>query len=166
MNIKTGWRAGMNPSTRNATLAVAEFIGTAKPPVEARVRATTALLDTIGVILAGAAEPAANIIRRTIVDESQGNCTVLGTAQRAGAAEAALANGVAAHAHDYDDMCFVSLAHPSCALVPAILAAGELTGAAGAAVLDAYVVGFEVECRLGLVMNPRHYHERGWHCTS
>jgi 2-methylcitrate dehydratase PrpD len=117
MNIKTGWRAGMNPSTRNATLAVAEFIGTAKPPVEARVRATTALLDTIGVILAGAAEPAANIIRRTIVDESQGNCTVLGTAQRAGAGEAALANGVAAHAHDYDDMCFVSLAHPSCALV-------------------------------------------------
>jgi 2-methylcitrate dehydratase PrpD len=33
-------------------------------------------------------------------------------------------------------------------------------------VLDAYIVGFEVECRLGLVMNPRHYHERGWHCTS
>src|SRR6185503_2428319 len=67
---------------------------------------------------------------------------------------------------DYDDMCFVSLAHPSCALVPAILATGELVGASGSAVLDAYVAGFELECRLGLVMNPRHYHERGWHCTS
>jgi len=63
-------------------------------------------------------------------------------------------------------MCFVSLAHPSCALVPCVLAVGELTGASGSAVLDAYAAGFEVECRLGLVMNPRHYHERGWHCTS
>ena len=98
--------------------------------------------------------------------ESRGDCSVLGTSLRASASDAALANGVAAHAHDYDDMCFVSMAHPSCALVPSILAAGELTGASGSAVLDAYVAGFEVECRLGLVMNPRHYHERGWHCTS
>ena len=78
---------------------------------------------------------------------------------------AALANGVAAHALDYDDMCFVSLAHPSCALVPAVLAAGELVHAPAGVLLDAYVVGFELECRLGNVMNPRHYHERGWHCT-
>jgi 2-methylcitrate dehydratase PrpD len=79
---------------------------------------------------------------------------------------AALANGVAAHALDYDDMCFVSLAHPSCALVPAALAAAELVQAPGRAVLEAYVVGFEIECRLGAIMNPRHYHLRGWHCTS
>ena len=150
----------------NSTLKIAEFISSGKPPAEARQRAAIALRDTVGVILAGAPEAAANIIRRTIVAESQGACSVLGTAERASASDAALANGVAAHAHDYDDMCFVSMAHPSCALVPSILAAGELTVASGAAVLDAYVAGFEVECRLGLVMNPRHYHERGWHCTS
>jgi len=145
---------------------MAEFITSGKPPVEARRRAATALCDTVGVILAGAPEPAASIIRRSVVAESQGNCRVLGTVERAGAGDAALANGVAAHAHDYDDMCFVSLAHPSCALVPSILATGELSSASGSTVLNAYVVGFEVECRLGLVMNPRHYHERGWHCTS
>jgi 2-methylcitrate dehydratase PrpD len=150
----------------NATLKIAEFITTAKPPAEARQRAAVALCDTVGVILAGAPEAAARIIRRTIVADGHGNCRVLGTAERSSAADAALANGVAAHAHDYDDMCFVSLAHPSCALVPSVLAAGELTGAPGAAVLDAYIAGFELECRLGLVMNPRHYHERGWHCTS
>jgi len=150
----------------NSTLKIAEFIAGGKPPIEARQRSATALCDTVGVILAGAPEPAANIIRRTVMEESRGDCRVLGTSVRASAADAALANGVAAHAHDYDDMCFVSLAHPSCALVPAILAAGEQSGASGSAVLDAYVVGFEVECRLGLVMNPRHYHERGWHCTS
>ena len=150
----------------NATFKIAEFISSGKPPAEARQRAAIALRDTVGVILAGAPEAAANIIRRTVVAESQGACSVLGTAERASAPDAALANGVAAHAHDYDDMCFVSMAHPSCALVPAILAAGELTGASGSVVLDAYVAGFEIECRLGLVMNPRHYHERGWHCTS
>src|SRR5438094_2817074 len=150
----------------NTTLKIAEFIKAGKLTAEARQRAATALCDTVGVILAGAPEAAANIIRRTVVAESQGNCRVLGTAERASASDRALANGVAAHAHDYDDMCFVSMAHPSCALVPSILAAGELTGASGSALLDAYIVGFEVECRLGLVMNPRHYHERGWHCTS
>src|SRR3989304_3868986 len=132
---------------------MAEFIAAANPPVEARHRAAIALCDTVGVILAGAPEAAANIIRRTVVAESRGNCRVLGTAERASPSDAALANGVAAHAHDYDDMCFVSMAHPSCALVPSILAAGELTGASGSAVLDAYIAGFEIECRLGLVMN-------------
>ena len=156
----------MAVSTRNATLAMAEFITAGRTPREARQRAAVALCDTVGVILAGTLEPAAGIIRRTVVAESRGNCRVLGTAESAGADVAALANGVAAHAHDYDDMCFVSLAHPSCALVPTVLAAGELTGATGTAVLDAYIAGFEIECRLGLVMNPHHYHDRGWHCTS
>jgi 2-methylcitrate dehydratase PrpD len=145
---------------------MAEFITHSTPPLEARKRAAIALCDTVGVILAGAPEAAADIIRRTVVAESRGNCRVLGTNDLANAGDAALANGVAAHAHDYDDMCFVSLAHPSCALVPAALATGELTSATGAASLDAYVAGFEIECRLGLLMNPRHYHERGWHCTS
>jgi 2-methylcitrate dehydratase PrpD len=49
--------------------------------------------------------------------------------------------------------------------VPAALAAAEVSGAAGAALLDAYVVGFEIEGRLGMAMNPRHY-QRGWHCTA
>src|SRR4029450_411541 len=136
----------------SATLKIAEFITSGKPPAEARRRAAVAVCDTVGVILAGAPETAAMIIRRTVIAERQGNCRVFGTAERANAGDAALANGVAAHAHDYDDMCFVSLAHPSCALVPAILATGELAGASGHDVLDAYVIGFELEGRLGLVM--------------
>ncbi len=150
----------------NATLNIAEFIVSGRPPADTRVRAAMAVCDTVGVILAGVPEPAASVVRSTITAESKGPCRVLGTSLQTGTDDAAISNGVAAHALDYDDMCFVSLAHPSCVLVPAILAAGELTGASGRDVLDAYVVGFELECRLGLVMNPRHYHERGWHCTS
>ena len=149
-----------------ATLAMAEFVAAGTPPAEAREKAAVAFCDTVGVMLAGAPEPPARIVRSSIVADRQGPCRILGTAARAGVGDAALANGVAAHALDYDDMCFVSLAHPSCALVPAALAAGELVQAPGRSVLDAYVVGFELECRLGSVMNPRHYHVRGWHCTS
>jgi 2-methylcitrate dehydratase PrpD len=144
--------------------AIADFVVDAKPPESARRRAAAALCDTTGVILAGAVEPAARIVRGLL--DGTGGCHIFGTGRMASAADAAMANGVAAHALDYDDMCFVSMAHPSCALVPAALAAGEHSGTTGQRVLDGYLVGFELECRLGSVMNPRHYHARGWHCTS
>jgi 2-methylcitrate dehydratase PrpD len=156
----------MTVATRNLTAWMSEFVTSGAPPEGARERAAVAVCDTVGVALAGAHEPAARIVRATVTADSQGVCRILGTHERASASEAAFANGVAAHALDYDDMCFVSMAHPSCALMPAALAAAELADASGPALLDAYVVGFEVECRLGMVMNPRHYHARGWHCTS
>jgi 2-methylcitrate dehydratase PrpD len=62
-------------------------------------------------------------------------------------------------------MCFVSLAHPSAPLVPAVIATAEFARRSGPGALDAYIVGFEIEARLGRVMNPRHY-QRGWHNTS
>ena len=99
--------------------------------------AARALLDTVGVTLAGAAEPAARIVQRLVEQDGTGPCRVLGTTLSASAANAALANGTAAHALDYDDMCFVSLAHPSAPLVAAALAVGDLVGAAGSALLDA-----------------------------
>jgi 2-methylcitrate dehydratase PrpD len=147
---------------------IAAFVAGSTPPAGARTRAATAVMDTVGVALAGSVEPAAQIVQRTLgpVDSgTQGPCSVWGSPLRASAPDAALANGTAAHALDYDDMCFVSLAHPSAPLVPAIVAAAELAGASGRAVLDAYVTGFEIQARLGRLMNPRHY-QRGWHCTS
>ena len=86
----------------------------ARGPRGGRARA---VLDTVGVTLAGAAEPAARIVQRWWQPDGGGPCRVLGTALRASAGNAALANGTAAHALDYDDMCFVSLAHPSAPLV-------------------------------------------------
>jgi 2-methylcitrate dehydratase PrpD len=141
------------------------FVVEGAPPSRARATAASAFLDTVGVTLAGASEPASRIVRETVAAEGEGPCVVIGAAARASASGAAFANGTAAHALDFDDMCFVSLAHPSAPLVPAALAAAEIAGASGRAALDAYVLGFEIEARLGRVMNPRHY-ERGWHCTS
>ena len=149
----------------SATTRLGEFVVHAEPPAEARARAACAVLDTVGVALAGASEPAARIARDVVGGDTRETCTVLGAAVRASAPGAALINGTAAHALDYDDMCFVSLAHPSAPLVPAALAAAEVAHATGRGLLDAYVVGFEIEARLGSLMNPRHY-QRGWHCTS
>jgi len=144
----------------------ADFVSSVEVPAAARAAARNAVQDTVGVALAGAGEPAARIVQRVaLADGGAGACSVLGTDLTAGPTYAALANGTAAHALDFDDMCWVSLAHPSAPLVAAGLAAGEAADASGRTLLDAYVVGFEVECTLGLVMNPAHY-EQGWHCTS
>jgi 2-methylcitrate dehydratase PrpD len=163
---------------------IAVFVNQATPTAEARQRAANAILDTIGVALAGSSEPAARILQGTLGPadprtfgpwdrrspdaadrRAPGPCAVWGTSLHVSAPDAALANGTAAHALDFDDMCFVSLAHPSAPLVPAVIAVGEMMGASGREVLDAYVAGFEVQARLGRLMNPRHY-QRGWHCTS
>ena len=148
-----------------ATVRLGDFVSEVAPPPEPRARAAVAVLDTVGVTLAGASEPASLIVRQVVAAEGGDTCGVFGTPVRASMSGAALANGTAAHALDYDDMCFVSLAHPSAPLVPAVLAAAESARLTGRAVLDAYVVGFEIEARLGKLMNPRHY-QRGWHCTS
>ena len=156
----------MSLDVKGGVATITDFIHGARVPPEASARAATAVKDTIGVMLAGVGEPAARIAQAMASEDGVGTCRVLGTSVQTSPELAALANGVSAHSLDYDDMCFVSLAHPSCALVPAILATGELVHARSSALLDAYVIGFELECRLGNVMNPRHYHQRGWHCTS
>ena len=145
----------------------AAFIATAEPPPEARAAARDAVQDTVGVALAGSVEPSAHIVQRVARGDGSvaGPAFILGTSETAGPGWAALANGTAAHALDFDDMCWVTLAHPSTPLVAAALAAAEAENATGRTLLDAYVVGFEVEAVLGRVMNRKHY-EQGWHCTA
>ncbi len=149
------------------TLAVhlAEIeLGRASP--RARRLASMAIVDTIGITLAGATEPATTILRRVLGSGGQGGpALILGSGRRVGALEAATINGVAAHAVDYDDMARNMGGHPSVPVVPVVLALGEAIGATGAQVLEAFIVGYEAECRLGRVVHPHHY-EKGWHPTS
>ena len=94
-----------------------------------------------------------------------GGAVVAGTPHRLAAPWAALVNGTAAHALDYDDVLEISNAHVSAVLVPALLALGEERGADGAACVDAFIVGVEVMARLGKALNMTHYF-KGWHTTS
>jgi 2-methylcitrate dehydratase PrpD len=120
----------------------------------------------VGVVLAGAGEPAARLVRRAI--RAEGGlplCTVIGTRMRTSPTWAALANGVAGHAHDFDDTNFALMGHPSAPLFAAALAAAEAQPADGRAVALGYVIGFEIDGAIGSAMNPEHY-TRGWHATS
>jgi len=153
----------------NATARLAEFVvktSLRECPDAAVAQVRRAALDTLGVMLAGAAEPAAASVRA--VARAEGGtplCTVIGTSLRAAPTWAALANGTAAHAHDFDDTNFALLGHPSAPLLATALACAEAEPADGAAVTLAYLIGFEVSVALGVALNPDHY-TRGWHATS
>jgi len=132
----------------------------------ARVRAKGAFLDTLGVSLAGYDQEGPRMVAGMVLEQGgREEATVIGAGFRAPAVAAALANGTAAHALDYDDVTVNMRGHPSVALVPALLAVGEKLGSRGRDVLDAYVVGFEVECKLGRAIGAAHY-AMGWHATS
>ena len=132
----------------------------------ARQVATASIIDTIGAMLLGASGPAATALQAALANDLvDGPALVLGRASRVGVLDAALLNGTAAHANDYDDMACSMGGRPSAPLVPVVLALGEALGASGERVVEAYVVGFEAECRIGRVVNP-HYYEGGWHPTS
>ena len=122
-------------------------------------------LDCLGAALAGYSHPIGKIIT-DFVKESGGSpkATVIGAGFKTSPHEAALANGTMAHALDYDDYSLVLAGHPSVSLLPSILAIGEDRGISGKKVLTAYIVGFEIESKLGAGVNFRHY-ELGWHAT-
>jgi 2-methylcitrate dehydratase PrpD len=129
-----------------------------------REGARRAVLDTFAVMLAGQDEASVAALRRGVAGWGNGDCFVVGTSDRMPAPAAALVNGTAAHAIDYDDVLNPAMSHPSAALVPALVALAEASGAGTAEVIDAYLVGFEVMARLGEAMNLEHY-RRGWHTT-
>lgn len=150
------------------TAEVAAFVSdtdSASIPPEARDVARRSILDTIGVTLAGAGEPAVRIVRALGGPAGPDSATLLGCARRTTALDAAFVNGTAAHALDYDDTHASVRGHPSAPLVPAALAAAEITGASGAQLVDAYLVGLEVAGRVGRSLGPSHA-AQGFHSSS
>lgn len=128
--------------------------------------AKAGILDTVGVTLAGLDEGCTRILLDTPgVATAPGDCLILGTARRTSALDAALVNGTASHALDYDDFCDAFGGHQSVPLVPALFALAEERRLSGAALLTAYVVGVETEIRLARAVHPVHY-DKGWHPTS
>lgn len=122
--------------------------------------------DCIGCAVAGIRDPASEkIIGYLSGTGARGGCTVIASSLRLPPAEAALANGVTAHALDYDDVNNASIAHTSVVLLPAAIAACELTSAGGGDLILGMAIGFEMIARLGLAMLPEHY-DHGWHSTS
>src|SRR5688500_12832498 len=132
-------------------------------PSEAVHWAKVGILDTVGVTLAGSSDPSATIVAGVL--SSGGPSLLLGTAKRVSALDAALVNGTASHALDFDDCNNTLGGHPSAPILPALFALADETGASGREFIAAYVAGFETECKIGLGVHFHHY-TKGWHPTA
>lgn len=135
-------------------------------PLEAIDTAKMAILDVIGVTLAGAHEEATTAVERVLgSDTTSGQSLVFGRDYKTTCLNAALINSVAAHALDFDDCSNTLGGHPSAPIFPALIALAEEVGAGGRDVLLAYIVGFETEARIARAVNFHHY-QKGWHPTA
>jgi 2-methylcitrate dehydratase PrpD len=122
-------------------------------------------IDVIAVSIPGAQEPATRRVLETVAPWGGGPASVIGAGRGLAAPWAAMVNGTAAHALDFDDNFDPAKAHATAVLAPAILALGEQENVSGADCLDAYVAGLQIFGRTGQGMNPVH-RNRGWHATA
>ena len=123
-------------------------------------------LDWAAVGIAGRDEPVSRITREMVLDEGGApRATLIGHGARVPARAAALSNGATSHALDYDDTHFAHIGHPSVAVIPAALAVAEQTGADGAALQEAALIGVEASIRVGVWLGRNHY-QTGFHQTA
>jgi 2-methylcitrate dehydratase PrpD len=125
------------------------------------------VLDWFAVTVAGSREPAAEIVLAELAQECGGGhgATVVARSERLPASMAALANGTASHALDYDDVNTAMSGHPSVAILSALLALGELRQGRGRDIVCAFVAGYEAQCRIAQAVGPAPY-QRGFHATG
>jgi 2-methylcitrate dehydratase PrpD len=127
--------------------------GTRALPAEVAEQAKHHLLDTLASMISGSELPPGQAAQRYIrAHAARGAATIAGTALTAMSVDAALANGVMAHADETDDSNNAGRWHPGCAVVPAALAVGEELGVDGAKFLRAVTLGYDVGTRVVLAM--------------
>jgi 2-methylcitrate dehydratase PrpD len=163
---------------QTATGAVVDFIGRASfagLPTEAIAIAKRCIVDGLGVLLAGSTQDAGRILHEHVRGtDPRTDSTVFGRAPfKTGAAAAALVNGTSGHALDWDDTqlatsadrIFGLLTHPTMPPLVAALAIGERQKISGQQFLEAFLTGFEVECKIAEAIHPNHY-KKGFHSSG
>ncbi len=136
-------------------------------PDDVRALARQCVLDYVACALAGAKEELAEILLAEMAEQGGAPiATMIGHAERLPVLSAALVNGAASHALDFDDVNLAMTGHPSVVLLSALLALAEERGSSGGDVLTAFVAGYELQCRLGLLLAPGHYNVLGFHATG
>jgi 2-methylcitrate dehydratase PrpD len=130
-------------------------------PAEAVQTAKRGMIDTVGVLFAGREQPVVQILLKHLAPGDE--ASILFGERKARSADAALVNGTAAHALDYDDVAIDG--HPSVVLTPALLAEGERIGASGKDLIAAYVAGYETWAEL-VSRDADKHHGKGWHPTA
>lgn len=135
-------------------------------PESVRHEARRSLVNVFATALAGSQEPAIDIAVRTMASGTgPRTATLIGRDEGGDAALAAFVNAMGANIFDFDDTHQATVLHPAAPVFAALFAHAETARISGAEVLRGFVIGGEVECRIGNAMSPYHY-ARGWHITS
>jgi 2-methylcitrate dehydratase PrpD len=155
---------------KGLTRALAEQARALRPedvPETIRAWARQCVLDYLGCAIAGASDDLVAILLAEMREQGGAEtASVMGHPGRLPVASAAIVNGAASHALDFDDVNLAMPGHPSVAILPALLALAEERGSSGADVLTAFVAGYELECRIGKTVAPGHYDGLGFHATA
>jgi 2-methylcitrate dehydratase PrpD len=134
-------------------------------PAPVRHEAARALLNWCGCAIgASRHETVDNALAAVLPFVGPAQASILGRTERVDILHAALINGISSHVFDFDDTHVVAV-HPSAPVLPALLALAQWKGISGAELVHAFVLGVEVECRVGLSVFPEHYMV-GWHITG
>ena len=154
---------------QGVTSTLARFVATTKwkdIPENVRHEAKRALLNFFAVAIAGCRTAPIELALKSLSEFSGGKqATIVGRAERIDALSAAFLNAAGANVFDYCDTHLPTVVHPTAPLAPALLSLAELRRVTGPELLLAFVLGFEIECRVGGAVSPGHY-PKGWHITS
>ena len=135
-------------------------------PPALRHEAKRSILNHVGCALGVARDPAVTTALRIMAAFAGAPvATVVGQGTKLDPMSAAFVNAIASNLLDYDDTHLATVIHPAAPVAPSLFALAEQRGLSGAAVLHAFLLGAEVECRIGNAVLPGHY-ARGWHITS
>src|SRR5580692_12949610 len=144
---------------------VAETSGDALPP-HVLHEGKRSLVNFFGCAIGAGRAPACDTLVQVLRTFGAGDtATLLGRPDRLDPPEAAFVNAVSANLLDYDDTHLPTVIHPTAPVAAPLLAVAEARGLSGRAVLEAFVLGAEIECRIGNAVSPAHY-ARGWHITA
>ena len=135
-------------------------------PAPVRELARQCILDYLGAALAGTHDPLVQILLDEMAEAGgSAQASIIGHSARLPMLSAAMVNGSAAHALDYDDVNMAMPGHPSVAILPGLLALAEFKCSSGREVVTAFVAGYETACRVGAALQPGHYN-LGFHSTG
>jgi 2-methylcitrate dehydratase PrpD len=154
----------MSETKTLAEYVIASRLG--ETPGDVQHEARRALVNYVGCAVGGSLHPALDIAIRALGPFSgKPTAKVLGRSERLDPLHASLMNGISSHVYDYDDTTPQNYIHPSSPVASALFAYASANAVNGRDFLQAFIMGFEAESRVGNAVFPSHY-DAGWHITG
>ncbi len=145
--------------------AIAQVCAKPVTSAKARLLARDAIIDTLACMVAGREDASTKTVFEAFAQTGSAGEALLVTGETSSPIVAALVNGTAAHALDYDDNFLPGMSHASAVIVPALLAVADFEKTSGAQLIDAYLAGLQAQALIGDGVGQAHY-TAGWHGTS